>query len=229
MAAEIERSQYSPTIEPTGVAVEGQGQQYVSANEDPAASAREQFIVDPDTVDRSNAAHARTQNALADRLSGRGIEVLSPRASDSQYDAAGRTADVFLVAEVKSLTLLNEERQLRLGLGQLLRYVHMLRVRELRIQPVLAVEREPSDTSWIGLRGAYGVQLTWPPDFPGLGARLVSSVGGGRRLGFKRVIRRLRIATLSCFWLRQDDPARKEPSLAIGGAEGCGRVVQPTL
>jgi hypothetical protein len=52
--------------------------------------------------------------------------VRTPRPDEPQYDLAWLAGDTLYVAEVKSLTAANEERQLRLGLGQVLRYTHLL-------------------------------------------------------------------------------------------------------
>jgi hypothetical protein len=85
------------------------------------------FSVDPDVVDRGVRAHAATQNELAARLVLAGFSPLGPDASTPAFDIAWWQGAVFVVAEVKSLTIANEERQLRLGLGQVLRYSHKLR------------------------------------------------------------------------------------------------------
>ena len=57
----------------------------------------------------------------------------------------------------------NEERQLRLGLGQVLSYAHLLDWDEVKtVQPVLAVERRPAAEYWEALCKRHGVILTWP-------------------------------------------------------------------
>lgn len=82
---------------------------------------------------------------------------------------SGRTLHI---CEVKSLTDDNEETQLRLGLGQLLSYLHRTNVEHWadvdEITGVLAVEHEPSRTDWVGICARSGVTLTWPPAFPRL-------------------------------------------------------------
>ena len=62
------------------------------------------------------------------------------------------------------MTSENEEKQLRLGLGQVLRYAHQIRGVE-EIVPVLVAERRPSDTSWEDLCAQLGVILIWPEVF----------------------------------------------------------------
>ena len=66
------------------------------------------------------------------------------------------------VVEAKSLTDSNEEQQLRLGLGQVLRYRNLLRPHFDIVTAVLAVERKPSDLTWTNLCEELGVVLVWP-------------------------------------------------------------------
>jgi hypothetical protein len=84
---------------------------------------------------------------------------------DPPFDLAWRKDGVLYVAEVKSLTKENEAHQLRLGLGQLLYYSHLLRDRAGHVIPVLAPEREPCDHEWAQLCTTLGVVLAFPPDF----------------------------------------------------------------
>ncbi len=74
--------------------------------------------------------------------------------------------DSAFVVEVKSLTKENEERQLRLGLGQVLSYAFLLNWPGVNhVQAILAVERPPSDEYWYGLCKVHEVILTWPDTF----------------------------------------------------------------
>lgn len=143
------------------------GQNYVDADEEAATSARQPFSVDPNLVDRGLRGHARTQNALADLI---GATARTARANDPQFDLAWLSDDVLYVAEVKSLTTSNEEQQLRLGLGQVLRYAHLLSSSGREVRPVLAVEHQPSDQSWQNLCERLGVLLVWPLGFGRLGS-----------------------------------------------------------
>ena len=127
------------------------------------------FEVDPDLIDRGTNAHIDTQNTLRNAIVAAGLVPLSPAASDPQFDAAWVDGDAATVAEVKSLTDLNEERQLRLGLGQVLRYRHDLDWDAVTsVQAVLAVEREPTDRRWIEVCEENGVALVWPATFASL-------------------------------------------------------------
>ena len=113
---------------------------------------------DPALIDRALAAHAGTQNALANYLKSIGLEPLSPAPEEPDFDLAWVAGGMTFVAEVKSLSATNEEKQLRLGLGQLLRYQHALAADV----GVLAVERQPSDDSWMGLLDQLGIRMAWP-------------------------------------------------------------------
>ncbi|MDA8264227.1 MAG: hypothetical protein M0T79_02545, partial [Actinomycetota bacterium] len=96
--------------------------------------------MDPAIVERGLKGHRKTQNAVADWLAEHGTVPLSPKRDDPDWDVAWRINDVFYVAEVKSITVDNEERQLRLGLGQVLRYRHEVGGNAVA---VLIAEREP--------------------------------------------------------------------------------------
>jgi hypothetical protein len=146
----------------------GLGQDYISADEEAASADRDLFTVDPAVVDRGVKGHATTQNALAAFLTAQSLEPRSPRSREPQYDLAWRDDGQVFVAEVKSLTAANEERQLRLGLGRVLRYRHVLSLNGDKVTGVLATEREPLDETWHGLCKALGIRLAWPPHFNGL-------------------------------------------------------------
>lgn len=132
----------------------------------PSASPPVPFEVDPDVVDRGNRAHIDTQNALADHVRSRCLAPLKPDSTMPPYDLAWTQQGTLFVAEVKSLTPANEERQLRLGLGQILRYAHTLRASGVdRVQAVLVAEHEPDDLTWLATCSELGVILTWPTRF----------------------------------------------------------------
>ena len=89
------------------------------------------------------------------------------RADEPDFDLAWTVDGCVWVAEVKSLTLANEERQLRLGLGQVIRYRDLLSRRRNDVRAVLAVEWQPSDSTWLRVCQSVGVKLTWS-SFDGL-------------------------------------------------------------
>lgn len=68
----------------------------------------------------------------------------------------------FVLVEVKSATPTNLEGQLRLGLGQLLRYGAILRTHGEKVRHILAVERAPADTVWNALLSELDVTLVTP-------------------------------------------------------------------
>ena len=141
---------------------------YRPAPEDVAISKADPFSVDPALVERGVKGHARTQNLLAAYVDSCGAEPRSPAPDDPNFDLAWKWNGVLYVAEVKSLTAANEEKQLRLGLGQVIRYQHILGS-EREVRAVLAVERAPSDDSWQSLCTSHSVQLVWPDSFGTLG------------------------------------------------------------
>jgi hypothetical protein len=144
------------------------GSEYRKANEDPTTAGRDPFDVDPTLVDRALRGHARTQNALANWLRSRDLEPRSAMPREPQFDIAWTDGPTLFVAEVKSLTKRNEEQQLRLGLGQVLRYRNILSTRTQQVRAVLAIERQPSDPRWMTLCAEHDVRLVWPPTFSAL-------------------------------------------------------------
>lgn len=140
------------------------GAEYKEANESPNSAAPEPFTVDPNERDRATRAHAVTQNALAMAVSARGLEPLSP-SGEPNYDLAWvESTECVVVAEVKSITARNEERQLRLGLGQVLRYGHLLSRPGRVARKLLVTSTEPSDERWVALCEELDVGLIWPPN-----------------------------------------------------------------
>lgn len=127
------------------------------------------FEVDPNLIDRGTTAHMDVQDALAEALENQGLQPLSPKPGDPLFDIAWRQDGVAYIVEVKSLTDANEERQLRLGLGQVLSYVHLLRWPDVQaVRAVLAVERKPTADYWTTLCAQHDVILTWPEAYDDL-------------------------------------------------------------
>ena len=139
------------------------GEAYEHENENRQTKERDPFKVDPDVVDRGKRGHAATQNALAAFLRENGIEPHAPvKGTGCDFDLGWEHGGVRHVAEVKSLTKVNEEKQLRLGLGQVLRYRQTMAQSGKIVVAVLAVEREPADPSWTALCEELSVKLVWP-------------------------------------------------------------------
>jgi len=137
------------------------GRSYRRADTAATVAERDPFPVDPAVVERSLRSHALLQNELAATVRAAGFEPQSPNGS-AFFDLAWHEGDVLWVAEVKSLTAANEERQLRLGLGQLLRYRQMLAGESHEVRAMLYVERRPRDDAWIEVCESVDVVLRWP-------------------------------------------------------------------
>lgn len=135
---------------------------YRPANTRAKTSRAQVFARDPDRVDRGLRGHNVTQELLADAVRSAGFTPHSSTTSECDYDLAWENHRQVTVVEVKSLTNQNERLQLRLGLGQVLQYAFHLQAPGWKIQPVLAVEREPRDARWKMICERHGVKLVWP-------------------------------------------------------------------
>jgi len=139
------------------------GVSYREANEALAVSTIDPFEVDPALVERALKGHASAQNALAAYVASVGATPLSPIVGGPNFDLAWEHNGEVWVAEVKSCTARNQENQLRLGLGQILRYRSVLSRRlDRSVRALLMIEVEPSDSSWISLCGDLNIELRWP-------------------------------------------------------------------
>jgi len=129
---------------------------------------------DPDSGGRGLAAHNRTQNLVAKTVRSMGMLPLSPKEGEPDFDIAWKRAEALFVCEVKSLLPENEERQLRLAIGQVIRYRQKLT--SMGHEPVVAVvatERPPEDSSWNELCEDEGILLIWPE----IGSERLSNIG----------------------------------------------------
>ena len=122
----------------------------------PGTHAPSGLDLDLSGLDGGTAAHQETLAMLVRHLAPIGVMALSaPR-----VDAAWRAVDdpsVLFIAEVKSLTGVRQDQQIRLGIGQLLDYAYTVRERPpaaiSEVRPVLVLEREPDAGRW----------TAWPP------------------------------------------------------------------
>lgn len=138
---------------------EAVGSQYIRARPKPITGSSEPFSVDPDAVDRGLKAHADIQNRLADIAALLGAEPRSPKSTEPTYDLAFRWDGTTFVAEAKSTTAANEDKQLRLGLGQILHYRQLLP----GSVGILAIESRPADLDvWQQLCDKTNLVLWWP-------------------------------------------------------------------
>jgi hypothetical protein len=130
------------------------------------SGSRDPFSVDPALVERGLRGHTDTQNELAGVLSNAGIEPRRGLRPGPDFDLAWQKNGTVFVAEVKSITADNEEQQLRLGLGQVLRYrQHLSALGHDRVVAVLVPERQPNDPSWRELCQDLGVVLLCRNEF----------------------------------------------------------------
>jgi hypothetical protein len=116
---------------------------------------------DTDAYERGVRSHVELQNRFADRLRTAGYVPTSPIQGgpanfDLAFEGPGRT---LYVVEVKSSNETNKETQLRLGLGQLLRYRHSLAQTTPNLRAVLLIENRPSDPTWTAVCAEHDVVL----------------------------------------------------------------------
>lgn len=140
------------------------GRSYRPADEQARSAAPEPFDVDPDQRDRGTRAHAVTQNELAELATQRGFEARSPRDGEPNYDIGWEENGVLVVVEVKSVNAENAEKQLRLGLGQLLSYRFFLEEARRETRCAIAISAPPHDPRWSELCESCGIGLIWKPD-----------------------------------------------------------------
>ncbi|MDB5910580.1 MAG: hypothetical protein JWP34_4694 [Massilia sp.] len=127
------------------------------------------LTIDLNRLDEGTEAHEATVAALIAYLALKQVEVCTHARNAPRFDAGwSRGEDVF-IAEVKSLTDTSEDQQIRLGIGQILDYIHQLQgVRTFgQVRPVLVLEKRPADPRWSSLAEANGILLTWAPEFVG--------------------------------------------------------------
>jgi hypothetical protein len=117
---------------------------------------------DPDASGAGWVEHNTTQNQIARIVAAQGWTPRSPRGEEPRYDLAWVRGQTIWVAEVKSVTSQNEERQLRTAIGQVLRYRQKLTAGGHDVQAVIVTSRPPSDLSWDALCQHEGIILAWP-------------------------------------------------------------------
>jgi hypothetical protein len=154
----------APTSRPPVEREKEFGSEYRTGDEHVQTTAPEPFDIDPDERDRGTRAHHETQNALAQITRDWGLVPRSP-SGEPNFDVAWEDLDGRLVvAEVKSITARNAEKQMRLGLGQLLRYRNLLSADGSDVAAVLALSAAPNDLRWVDLCSELGVGLVWRPN-----------------------------------------------------------------
>lgn len=121
------------------------------------------FEYDPDERDRQTRQHDALVVGLAVAIRELGHVPLLPTGDVPRYDLAFIKDDgaSLVVIEVKSLSDDHAVHQLRLGLGQVLHYAHVLSA-DRQVSPALAIPSAPP-AEWQGVCEAAGVQLIVAP------------------------------------------------------------------
>lgn len=133
---------------------------YFAANEGTEISLKSNFATGGYlALERAVRSHALIQNSVAQAGTSAGFSAWRPTPAGPTFDVAlSRSEGHVFVVEVKSATRANLEFQLRIGLGQVLRYAHQLRSDAYTVLPVIAIELRPDD-SWVSLLQNLGVGL----------------------------------------------------------------------
>ena len=162
------RDLVSKDIDNSPVFVEQLGTSYRQADESVAITRHKPFEHDPDVIDRGSKAHRRIQNSLANFLLENGITPESPSNSKINFDIGWQVNETYFIAEIKSITAKNEEKQLRLGLGQVLRYMSLVDKQNIsKVVPVVIAEKV-FDVSWYKTCESQNVRLVASDDFKDL-------------------------------------------------------------
>lgn len=100
-------------------------------------------------LERAVQSHERIQTAIAKLGELHGFKAHSPRGTiPPLFDVCLNVgSNTYLLVEVKSATESNLELQMRIALGQVLRYHDQMKARDLEVKACIAIERAPDD-SW---------------------------------------------------------------------------------
>ena len=142
------------------------GSTYRRPHEKPDAVHRDPFAFDPNELDRATGRHRETQDLLEGLAMSHGLRTASPSSEKDEpdFDLLIELEAYYLLVEVKTLSGLNQSKQLRLGLGQVLDYADRLSGSAKPVRPVIAVDSVPEER-WSGLCSRHGVTLVWPETF----------------------------------------------------------------
>lgn len=118
---------------------------------------------DPDVAGRGHLAHEQTVALLEAHV---GPSFFSKGTRGVNHDGVWKIDGRFHIAEVKSVTGLNEVEQLQKGLGQILYNCFKAEWNGADVVAYLVAEREPSSSKlWLELCARHGVVFTWPERF----------------------------------------------------------------
>jgi hypothetical protein len=109
--------------------------------------------------ERGVQSHAAIQNAVAEVAAEHGLSRWSPAGRRPEFDVVLMDdSGTAYVVEVKSATSGNIEHQMRMALGQVLRYSHEVQKVTSRVRSIIAVELAP-DAAWSELLDGLGIGL----------------------------------------------------------------------
>lgn len=118
--------------------------------------------IDPDVVGEARNRHNATVRAIHAFLRSRGRRPIKPTGwFGEQPDVVWREGSDLHIVEVKGLSDQNERQQLRLGLGQILRYRFISQEQGYRPQAWLVTDTAPADFLWNRICESVGVRLWW--------------------------------------------------------------------
>lgn len=116
---------------------------------------------DPTERERATLSHIGLENWLIMELTDRGLSPLDP-AGPPYFDVAWHQQDILYVCEVKSSSG-DQNKQLRLGIGQVLDYRHELeRALNQKVDPLILIESRPRRSNWTAICKSAGIKLFWP-------------------------------------------------------------------
>ena len=122
------------------------------------------YEVDPNERDKQTKKHKQLENSLAFILKENNIEPFDPDDEKILFDIGWESHKNIIICEVKS-TKNNETTQIRLGVGQILHYVFLLKKKygsEKKIIPFLFVEMKPKDENLIKFCEDSSIFISWP-------------------------------------------------------------------
>lgn len=128
------------------------------------AMSNEPVVLDPDVRGDALNRHNGAVNLLAAAVRDNGWQPVSLTSwfSEKPDLAWFNGRGVFNVAEVKGLNLNNELSQLRVGLGQVVRYRHRAAMSYGQVQAWLVADSPPLDPLWDAVCASVQVYLWWP-------------------------------------------------------------------
>lgn len=118
--------------------------------------------IDPEVVGDARNRHNRTVRAIHQLLRDSGKRPIKPTGwFGEQPDVVWREYPGMHIVEVKGITGLNERQQLRLGLGQVLRYRFISEKQGHPTQAWLITDVPPADLTWIEICDSLNVRFWW--------------------------------------------------------------------